>query len=147
MNGTSLRAEASKNGTVPGPIGGCPRLLRVEATAVAKSLTPMNGISAFRRLSSCKPSFSRRGASTTKYENDVCSPKTMSHNLLPVCNFNKLQILSDKKNKKIICKALKLRLLRRWPPWLHQTRKLGTAPDKAGDSPKFTPCGCKKRLN
>jgi hypothetical protein len=44
-NGDSLRAKASKTGTVPGPIGGCPRLLRVEATAVAKSLTPMNGIS------------------------------------------------------------------------------------------------------
>jgi len=37
-NGASLRAGASKTGTVPGPIGGCPRLLRVEATAVAKSL-------------------------------------------------------------------------------------------------------------
>jgi hypothetical protein len=44
-------------------------------------------------------------------------------------------------------KVLKLRLLQRWTPWLHQTRKHGTAPDKAGDSPKFTPCGCKKRLN
>jgi hypothetical protein len=78
-NGDSLRAEASKTGTVPGPIGGCPRLLRVEATAVAK--------------------------------------------------------------------CLKLRLLRCLTPWLHQTRKLGTAPDKAGDSPKFSPCGCKKCLN
>jgi hypothetical protein len=44
LNGDSLRAEASKTGTVPGPIGGCPRLLRVEATAVAKSLTPTNRI-------------------------------------------------------------------------------------------------------
>ncbi|MBW6479828.1 MAG: S41 family peptidase [Bacteroidales bacterium] len=50
QNGASLRAEASKTGTVPGPIGGCPRLLRVEATAVAKSLTPMNGISALQLI-------------------------------------------------------------------------------------------------
>jgi hypothetical protein len=103
-NGDSLRAEASKTGTVPGPIGGCPRLLRVEATAVAKSLTPMNGISA-------------------------------------------LQKKFFLKSKKFFCKALKLRLLRRLALWLCQTRKPGTAPDEAGDSPRFTPCGCKKRLN
>ena len=109
LNGASLRAEAGKTGTVPGPIGGCPRLLRVEATAVAKSQTPVNGKTA--RISTL------------------------------------LQDIFLQKNKKIFCKVLKLRLLRRWTPWLHQARKLGTAPDKAGDSPKFTSCGCKKRLN